>query len=259
MADSTPSVADRNAPAQAAIRHLPGPRIASWRRTARYWFTQIVIRALVNAWVRVRVEHRERLPRGPAVLCFTHLNWVDPFLIMSALPARPRLFIFGPKEQDMSVGGRNRLMWWSGFSVPYRPGKDDLLDATRAVRAIFASGGVLAIAGEGRIHRRESEVLPLSEGAAYFALRSGVPLVPVALNGSSWVRFGGRIRVAIGEPILPEGRPTRAAVADLTARTHAALTELVKDVPDVPEPGPLARWLTELFNDWPEGARPGLD
>jgi 1-acyl-sn-glycerol-3-phosphate acyltransferase len=240
------------------VRHLPGPRIAWWRRTARYWLAQGLTRLVVNAWLRLRVEGRENLPNGPAVLCFTHMNWADPFLIAAALPARPRLFIFGPKEEDMSVGGRNKLMWWSGVAVPYKPGKNDLIEATRAVRDIFALGGVLAIAGEGRIHRSEQEVLPLNEGAAYFALRSGVPLVPVALNGSSWIRFGGRIRVRIGRPLVPEGRPTREAVAGLTARTHAALCDLVADHPELPEPGPFARWLTELFNDWPEGRRPGL-
>ena len=73
---------------------------------------------------------------------------------------------------------------------------------------------MVAIAGEGRIHARESELLPLSEGAAYFALRSGVPLVPIAINGTSWLRFGGRVRIRVGEPILAErpadaGRPGR--------------------------------------------------
>jgi 1-acyl-sn-glycerol-3-phosphate acyltransferase len=242
-----------------SLRHLPGPPIAPWRRTARYWFTRIAIHVLVRAWVRIRVEGREHLPAGPAVLCFTHLNWVDPFLILAALPNRPRVFIFGPKEEDMSVGARNRIMWWTGTAVPYKPGKNDLGEATRAVREVFASGGTLAIAGEGRIHHLESSVLPLNEGAAYFALRSGVPLVPIGLNGSSWVRFGGRIRVRIGEPIIPAGRPTRAAIADLTARTHAALTDLVADHREIPPPGPFARWFTELFNEWPEGARPGLE
>lgn len=248
--------------ADAAARgldHPPGPRIAPWRRTVRYWATRLVVTVLTRAWVRVRVEGRSRLPSGPAVLCFNHLNWVDPFVLMAALPMRPRLFIFGPKAEDMTVGRRNRLMLWSGLAVPYKPGKNDLLEATRAVRDVFAFGGVLAIAGEGRIHRRESEVLPLSEGAAYFALRAGLPIVPVAVNGTSWVRFGGRVRVRIGAPIPAEGRPSRAAITALTEQTRLALLALVAGVPDPPEPGPVARWLTELFNEWPDGRRPDLD
>ena len=156
----------------------------------------------------------------------------------------------------MTTGGRNRLMTWTGATIPYRPGKNDLLDATRRVKAVLDAGGVVAIAGEGRIHVSESELLPLSEGAAYFALRSGVPLVPVAINGTSWLRFGRRVRVRVGEPLLTSGRSSREAVDDLTARSWTALHDLVRDEPDVPRPGRFGRWLTELFNEWPEGERP---
>jgi hypothetical protein len=174
---------------------------------------------------------------------------------MAVLPYRPRLWFFGPKEEDMGMGGRNRLMFWTGTAIPYKPGKNDLLDATRRVGAVLASGSVVAIAGEGRIHVRETELLPISEGAAYFALRSGVPIVPIAINGTSWLRFGGRIRVRVGEPIVVDGRPTREAVAEATARLTASLSELIADAPDVLVPGRVGRWVTDRFNDWPEGSR----
>ncbi len=225
------------------------------RRALRYWISRIAVAIVTRAYLRVRLEGRDRLPRGSAILCFNHLSWSDPFVLMAVLPFRPRLWFFGPKEEDMAVGGRNRLMAWTGTTIPYKPGKNDLLDATRRVGAVIDSGAVVAIAGEGRIHVHESELLPLSEGAAYFALRSSVPLVPIAINGTSWLRFGGGIRVRVGEPIAIAGRPTRETVTDATAALTAALAELVADVPDQPEPGRVGRWLTERFNDWPEGSR----
>src|SRR4029453_11929056 len=132
-----------------------------------------------RAPVRAGYAAPPRLPAGPAIYCFNHLSWADPFVLMAVLPFRPRLWFFGPKEEDMGLGGRNRLMFWTGTAIPYKPGKNDLLDATRRVGAVLGSGAVVAIAGEGRIHVRETELLPVSEGAAYFALRSGVPLVPI--------------------------------------------------------------------------------
>jgi 1-acyl-sn-glycerol-3-phosphate acyltransferase len=235
--------------------HLPGPPITPLRRTIRYWFSRVVVSVLVRVYLRPRLEDRDRLPAGPAIYCFNHLNWVDPFVLMAVLPFRPRLWFFGPKEEDMAVGGRNQLMYWTGTAIPYNPGKNDLLAATRRVAAVIDNGSIIAIAGEGRIHVRESELLPLSEGAAFFALRSGVPLVPVAIRGSSWLRFGGRVRVRVGEPIPIAGRPTRETIIETTDQLTAALAKLVADAPELREPGPVGRWVTERFNDWPEGSR----
>ena len=241
--------------ADADRSRLPGPAVHPLRRTIRYWVSRIAAASVVRGYLRLRLEGRERLPAGPAIYCFNHLSWVDPFVLMAVLPYRPRLWFFGPKEEDMGLGGRNRLMFWTGTAIPYKPGKNDLLDATRRVGAVIASGSVVAIAGEGRIHVRETELMPVSEGAAYFALRSGVPLVPIAINGTSWLRFGGRIRIRVGDPIPVARRPSREAVAEATALLTASLRALVADAPDVPQPGRVGRWVTERFNDWPEGSR----
>lgn len=225
------------------------------RMTVRYWLTRLVISGLVRTYLRVRFVGAERLDGTPAIYCFNHLSWMDPFVLMATLPLRPRLSFFGPKEEDMSFGGRNRLMTWTGTAIPYKPAKTDLRGATRRVERVLAAGGVIAIAGEGRIHALERDLLPLSEGPAYFALRAGVPIVPVAIHGSSWLRFGGRVTVAVGEPIQVAGRPTREALDLLTERTWAALHGMVAEAPEVAEPGRFGRWLTEVFNDWPEGSR----
>ena len=160
----------------------------------------------------------------------------------------------------MSSGGRNRVMKWTGTAIPFKPGKNDLIEATRKVGAIFEAGSVVAIAGEGRIHAGETVLLPLNDGAAFFALRSGVPLVPVAINGTSWLAYGRRIRIRVGQPIPTTGRPTRDAVAELGARAWEALHALTVDYPDPVPPTPGSLWyrLTEAFNEWPEGGRPDL-
>jgi 1-acyl-sn-glycerol-3-phosphate acyltransferase len=166
--------------------------------------------------------------------------------------------MFGPKEEDMSRGGRNRLIVWAGFGIPYRPAKTDMIETTRRVQRVLEDGWIILIAGEGRIHRGERELLPLADGTAYFALRAGVPIVPIAINGTSWLGFGRRIRIRVGEAIPAEGRATRESVDDLTARTANALRRMVADFPDPQPPGRFWRWLTELFNEWPEGRRPDL-
>jgi 1-acyl-sn-glycerol-3-phosphate acyltransferase len=217
-----------------------------------------VMAVIVRTTVRLRVEGLEQYPTVPAVVCFSHQSWFDPFVLIAALPGRPRVSFFGPKEADMSVGRRNRLMSWIGWPVPYHPAKDDLIASTRRVGRVLARGHVLLVAGEGRIHVGEGNLLPLSDGPAYFALRSGVPLVPVAVNGVGWLSFGRTVRIRVGEPIPAVGRPPRANVDALTARCTGDLLALVADFPDKRPPGRFWRWVTELFNEWPEGSRPTL-
>jgi hypothetical protein len=79
--------------------------------------------------------------------------------------------------------------------------------------------------------------------------------VPIAINGTSWLRFGTRVRVGIGEPIATEGRPDRAAVEALTAKLATRLGAMLHDAPSPEQTGRVAAWMTERFNEWPEGSR----
>lgn len=227
-------------------------------RPNRVRLARAFARLVMGTLFGVRLEGRENLADGPAIYCCNHLNWTDPLALLAVLPNRPKFAMFGPKEADMRTGGRNRLIMWTGFGIPYRPEKTDLIETTRRVHRVLEDGWVIVIMGEGRIHRGEHELMPLADGVGYFALRAGVPVIPVAINGTSWLGFRRGIRIRVGAPIVPQGRPTREAVDTLREQTSQALLELVADFPDPEPPGPVGRWLTELFNDWPEGARPDL-
>jgi len=226
------------------------PRQQALRMLAIRLFLWIATRVVL----RVRLEGRDRILPGPAMYCFNHLGWLDPIAMMAAFPLRSRLYFYGPKESDMRVGGRNRLMWWSGISVPFKPGKDDLVTSVRRAQAIFDSGAMLAIAGEGRIHVHEGDLMPLQGGTAYLAMRARVPIVPVALTGTSWLGFRRTVTVRVGEAIETGPRPTREAVDHYTALTWHALRAMVANDHDLPVPGRFGRWLTDKFNEWgPEG------
>lgn len=193
---------------------LPRSDLAPVQQRLRMLAVRLFLWLATRAVLRVRLEGRDRIPAAPAMYCFNHLNWLDPIVLMAAFPLRSRLYFYGPREADMRVGGRNRLMWWSGISVPFRPGKDDLVTSVRRSEAVFRSGAMLAIAGEGRIHVHEGDLMPLQEGTAYLALRARVPIVPVAITGTSWVGFRRTVVVRSGgadpDGAAPDARGRRS-------------------------------------------------
>jgi 1-acyl-sn-glycerol-3-phosphate acyltransferase len=252
----TPARSARSADAAAAARNLPRGDVSAFQRSFRHWVARAIAVATMKTLFRIELVGAERLGGGPAVYCFNHLAWTDPLVLTAVFPKQPRLYFYGPKEPDLRRGGRNRFMWWFGLCVPFSPLKDDLLTSVRWVQAVFDTGGALAISGEGTIHVHEGDLLPLEEGPAYMALRGGVPIVPVAITGTSWAHFRGRVRVRIGDPIQVAGRPTRHAIAHYTARTWHTLRAMVDADRDMPPPSRLGRWVTDLFNDWGPGGRP---
>jgi len=239
----------------AAARNLPRGDVSEFQRSFRHWFSRTVSATVMKTYFRLELSGRENIPDGPALYVFNHLSWLDPMLLLAIFPDRPRIHFYGPKEADLTAGARNKFMWWTSVIVPFSPRKDDLLTSVKWAQAVFDTGNVLAISGEGTIHVHEGDLLPFQEGAAYLALRGGVPVVPIGITGTSWARFRSTVKVRVGKPIPTGERPTRQAIANLTARTWHAVKDLVKDDRDLPPPWRFERWLTDLVNDWGPGGR----
>ncbi|MFO1540320.1 MAG: lysophospholipid acyltransferase family protein [Chloroflexota bacterium] len=223
----------------------------------RYHLVRLVLAAIAGAYVRIRVEGAERLPAsGGYIACFNHPSWLDPIVLAAAWPdRRRRLFVFGPREEDMSTGARNRIITWTGRGIPFRPHGADARDAARRSVAVLRAGQGLAIAGEGRLSDAEGVVRPLETGVGHIAQLAGVPVVPVGIVGTRWVRFGKRIRVVIGDPVGTGARGGgRDGARALTEDAHAAIAALIAGATDGPRPGGVGAWRSEAFND-----RPWLD
>jgi 1-acyl-sn-glycerol-3-phosphate acyltransferase len=187
------------------------------------WLDVLVVRLLFD----VRAEGLERWPAAPFCLVLNHHNGWDPMLALAATPETPRVTWFGPKEADFSRGFRNRVMAFVGGVIPYNPEKTTLTSAVRAVRRVFAAGGVLGIFAEGRVGFRETELLPFEEGAVAFAAASGVPIVPCAIVGSTFMWFRSRVVFRYGDPIPTADARGREARDELDRNVRAAMKALM--------------------------------
>ena len=232
-----------------------GPRNLDVHVTPRYRLEWFLLRMLVGGLFDVRVRGREHWPKAPFQLVSNHHNGWDPMILIGACPLEPRITWFGPREADFSRGFKNRVMAFFGGMIPYSPDGTTMTSAVRAVRRVFEADGVLGIFAEGRIGFQESELLPFEDGAAAFAVASGVPVVPCAIVGSTDLWFRRRIEVRFGPPIETDAVRGREARAALDARIRRAVMDLLPgDEPRLPRRRPLA-FLTDLLNGADDVAR----
>lgn len=224
-----------------------GPRDSDAGVTLRYRVLRRLDIGVVRLLFDIRTEGLERWPAAPFCLVLNHHNGWDPMLALAATPERPRVTWFGPKESDFSRGFRNRLMAYYGGVIPYNPEKTSLTSAVRAVRRVFASGGVLGIFAEGKVGFRETELLPFEDGAVAFAAGSGVPIVPCAIVGSTFLWFRKRVLFRYGDPIPTDQARNREARAALDEQVRQALMALLPErEPRLPHRRPL-RFLGDLL------------
>ena len=129
----------------------------------------------MRALFRVRAEGLENWPAAPFCIVLNHHNAWDPMIVIAAVPARPRITWFGPRVsvEDFARIYQYRLMAYFGGTIPIDPEKATLTSAVRAVRGVFAGGGVLGIFAEGHGYFRETQIEPFEEGAVAFAAGAG--------------------------------------------------------------------------------------
>lgn len=181
------------------------------RREHAHWPLYALARVLltppIRLWLRVRLSGVENVPEeGPAIVAANHKNFLDPFLL--GLATRRRLRFMAKAELFRWPLGRI-LVGVGAF--PVRRGEADDESLTTA-RAILQGGGVIVMFLEGtRVGAADVLGAP-HHGSARLALATGVPIVPVAITGTSRLFLGPvpkprTVRVSFLEPITPAGLP----------------------------------------------------
>ncbi len=168
----------------------------------------IVARGSVLVY-RVRIIGRERLPEtGSYILAPSHRSMMDiPF----AAAVTSRRVRFMGKVSVFKIPVIGWLFGALGGFPVQRDGTDR--KAVRDSIEILQNGEPLVVFPEGT-RQNGPLIQPLQPGAAYLAIRGGVPVVPVGIAGSEEILRGhaskfphfGRVRIVIGEPIHPEPR-----------------------------------------------------
>jgi 1-acyl-sn-glycerol-3-phosphate acyltransferase len=116
---------------------------------------------------------------GPAIVVCNHISHIDPAMIQSGCPQRVIQWMMTREFYDLPMLGRLfRLVQ----AIPVKPSGKDMAAMRTALRAL-EDGRVVGIFPEGRISR-EGGLLPMQTGVALMAIRAGVPVYPVGLDGT---------------------------------------------------------------------------
>ena len=171
---------------QPALTRLP--RLTPARRAFR-GFMLGLLRILSFICLRPSVHGLENFPRqGPALVVINHLGDADTALLASALPVTPDALGMIELYAQPILG---KLFDWYGIIWLHR-GQPDRR-ALRAALKGLAEGRIMIIAPEGRYSLMDG-LEPGGNGAAYLALKSDAPIVPVALTGTENASVFGHLR-----------------------------------------------------------------
>jgi 1-acyl-sn-glycerol-3-phosphate acyltransferase len=202
------------------------PKLTFGRRVFRV-FARGVTKLLTLSLLRAHVSGLENFPRhGPAVIVFNHLGDTDAVLMMATLPFKSPVEGIGKIElnEHWLVGPVFRAygIIWVHRGQPDRR-------ALRAALDGLAEGRMICLAPEGR----QSLIGGLEEGnagAAFLALKSGAPIVPVGMTGTENGHVYGHLKRWQRAPVtLIVGKPFFLPVEADRQKTLQAGTRLIME------------------------------
>lgn len=197
-----------------------------------YRFAKLVFRPILLIWTRKDVVGLENIPKeGPLILASNHVNMLDSVLLAVLVPRR---IVYMAKIELWKTPVIGPLYGLAGF-IPVRRFEADL-GALRRAEATLRDNQVLGMYPEGT--RSVKPGLGKGHpGTAIIALRTGAPILPVAISGTSGVALPRslfrltRVRIAFGKLFrLPEGGRLKAELVEEC--TKRIMTEIAVLLPE---------------------------
>jgi len=194
-------------------------------RGARVWARLV----LLGGFVRLRAEGLENVPRpGPVVFMSNHESWLDIPALLAAIPVQVR---FLAKKSLFAIPFFGWAIGAMGFIPVDRKNRSTAVRSfDEAAERIRHGRSVLLFPEETR--SRDANLLPFQRGGFLIALKAGIPVVPVGLDGPrrclpkfSYLLRPGTIRVRFGAPI-PTASLGVTGKAELMEAVRRAIEEL---------------------------------
>jgi 1-acyl-sn-glycerol-3-phosphate acyltransferase len=208
------------------------PKLTFARRVFRI-FARGLAKLVTSFTMKATVSGMENFPKhGPALIVINHLGDADVVLLAASIPT--------------TIDGMGKIElyehWFVGplfraYGVIWvHRGRPDR-KAIRAALDGLSRGRLVALAPEGR-QSVAGGLEEGTEGAAFLAMKSGAPIVPVAMTGTENDNVYGHMRrwkrasvtLTVGKLFhLEEGADRQKMMRDGTSRIMESLAELLPE------------------------------
>lgn len=199
--------------------------------------TGAILRVAAACTTRVTVEGLENIPQsGPLLVICNHCSNADGMLLLA--------YIVPALGRPMGWLGKAEALRWPLFGwgmrqngvFGVRRGAGDL-EAFKLAKSVLDKGGVLTIFPEGT-RSPSGAMQEAKEGASVLAVRSGAPILPIAIGGSQrfWAkgarlpRPGRWMTVRVGETFrlsIPKGGDRHESLRLATVELMRHVAELL--------------------------------
>ncbi|PYT24772.1 MAG: 1-acyl-sn-glycerol-3-phosphate acyltransferase [Acidobacteria bacterium] len=208
-------------------------------KIARKWARML----LSVSGVRVTIEGLEKIdPDGPYVFVANHRSYMDTPVVLGSVPVEFRFF--AKKGLFLIPFLGTHLKRAGHLPVVRGNARESLKSMTQGAHLIRERNVSVLLFPEGG--RTEGPMREFKEGAAYIAMKAGVPLLPLGIQGTRAVLPKGSGHIRAGEVLLRVGDPIPTSGmkpqdrSQLNIRLERVVAELAGQAPAASVPIPEA-------------------
>ena len=159
---------------------------------------KIVLRIVTLILYRVKRVGMENIEKGkPYIICPNHIsNWDPPTILAST--KRNDIYILAKEELF-----KNKFLYWLADKthvLPVKRGKQDIAILKKSLK-ILKNDNIILLFPEGTRNGMKKKG-KLQNGAALLALKSGVPIIPVGIQGN--YKPFTKVKINYGKPMYFE-------------------------------------------------------
>lgn len=187
-----------------------------------YWAGIEGVMFFVNCvGVRVQVKGAERIPKGTCIFAANHTSSADAPAVVGAIPRRIAILLKRSLFEWPIVGQAFQL---AHFIPVDRFNRDSAIESVEKAIEAIRNGQSFLIYPEGT-RSPDGRLQDFKKGTAVMAIKSGVPIVPVACSGAHRVMEKRKLNIKPGHILVEFLDPIDPAKYSLDER-EALLLEI---------------------------------